>query len=104
MVSNWQRGLDCFCEELGIAQYFDVIMSSADVGYEKPDPRIFTEALARLRTPPEGTLHVGDSINDDIEGAKAAGLDALLVDRRGLHGGFSGRRVSDLHELGRLFF
>jgi len=82
---------------------FDVIISSADVGYEKPDPRILAEALARLRTSPEETLHVGDSIDDDIEGAKAAGLDALLVDRRGVHAGFSGRTVSDLYGLGRIF-
>jgi len=102
LISNWQRGLHCFCEELGIAPYFDVIISSADVGYEKPDPRIFREALTRLRTSPEETLHVGDSIDDDIGGAKAAGLDALLVDRRGVHAGFSGRKVSDLHELRRI--
>ena len=102
LISNWQRGLNCFCEELGIAPYFDVIVSSADVGYEKPDPRIFSEALTRLRTSPEETLHVGDSIDDDIGGAKAAGLDALLVDRRGVHAGFSGHKVSDLHELRRI--
>ena len=86
----------------GIAPYFDAIVSSAEVGCEKPDPRIFREALTRLRTSPGQTLHVGDSIDDDIGGAKAAGLDALLVDRRGVHAGFSGRRVADLHELRRI--
>lgn len=99
LVSNWHRGLDYFCEELGIAPYFDAIVSSAEVGYEKPDPRIFREALNRLRTSPGQTLHVGDSIDDDFRGAVAAGSDALLVDRRSVHGEFSGRKVSDLHEL-----
>lgn len=99
LISNWHGGLHYFCEELGIAQHFDAVVSSADVGCEKPDPRIFSEALTRLRTSPEQTLHVGDSIDDDFRGAKAAGMDSVLVDRRGLHSGFSDRKVSDLHEL-----
>lgn len=99
LISNWHGGLHYFCEELGIARYFDAIVSSAEVGCEKPDPRIFREALTRLRTSPEQTLHVGDSIDDDFRGAKAAGLDSVLVDRRSVHGGFADRKVSDLHEL-----
>ncbi|MFN2399514.1 MAG: HAD family hydrolase [Gemmatimonadaceae bacterium] len=99
LISNWHGGLGYFCEELGIAPYFDAVVSSAEVGCEKPDPRIFREALTRLGTSPGQTLHVGDSIDDDFRGAKAAGLDSLLIDRRNAHGGFSGRKVSDLHEL-----
>jgi HAD superfamily hydrolase (TIGR01549 family) len=99
LISNWHSGLDYFCEELGIAPYFDAIVSSAEVGCEKPDSRIFREALIRLRTSPEQTLHVGDSIDDDFRGARSAGLDSVLVDRRSVHGGFSDRKVSDLHDL-----
>ena len=43
LISNWQRGLKLFCEELGVAAYFDVIISSAEVKSEKADPRIFQE-------------------------------------------------------------
>jgi FMN phosphatase YigB (HAD superfamily) len=73
VISNWQRGLNHFCAELDIAPYFDAIISSAEVGYEKPDARIFKEALTQLKVPPEHTLHVGDSINDDFNGATEAG-------------------------------
>ena len=102
LTSNWQRGLNHFCEELGIATYFDAIVSSAEVGYEKPDPRIFKEALTRLRTSPEHTLHVGDSIDEDFQGATAAGLEALLVDRSSVQSGFSDSKVRNLYELERI--
>jgi HAD superfamily hydrolase (TIGR01549 family) len=46
-----------------------VIISSADVGVEKPDPRIFEEALRKLSVAPQDTVHVGDLIRDDYEGA-----------------------------------
>ena len=99
LISNWQRGLNYFGEELGIASSFDVILSSGEVGYKKPDPRIFRDALMRLGTSPGQTLHVGDSIDNDFRGAQAAGLGALLIDRRSVHGGFSDAKVSDLSEL-----
>ncbi|MCX7591374.1 MAG: HAD hydrolase-like protein, partial [Kiritimatiellae bacterium] len=48
MVSNWQKGLSFFCEELGILRWFDVVVCSAEFGVEKPDRRIFEEAVRRL--------------------------------------------------------
>ena len=87
---------------MGIASSFDVILSSAEVGYKKPDPRIFRDALTRLGTSPGQTLHVGDSIDNDFRGAQAAGLGALLIDRRSVHRGFPDAKVSDLNELKRI--
>jgi len=81
IVSNWPCGLEHFCAELGLSGYFDAILCSAEVGAAKPDPRIFAEAVARLRVDPARVLHVGDTFVDDYEGAAAAGLRAVLIAR-----------------------
>lgn len=81
VVSNWQSGLSHFCTELGLSPFFEHVLSSADVGIEKPDARIFLDACDRLGTSPEHTLHVGDTHFDDYVGATSAGLQAVLIDR-----------------------
>ncbi len=48
----------------------------------KPNPEIFHRACRRLEVEPAESLHVGDSVSEDLEGARAAGLAALLLDRR----------------------
>jgi 2-haloalkanoic acid dehalogenase type II len=82
IISDWQKGLAHFCEELGLAPYFDAIVVSAEVGYEKPDPRVFEVAAARLGLPAGEILHVGDHLVD-VEGARAAGFAAALLARSG---------------------
>jgi len=102
LISNWQRGLQQFCEELGVASYFDVIISSAEVKSEKPDPRIFQEALARLDVSAECALHVGDSVDEDVLGASSVGMRATLLDRGRMHSSFDVIKIHDLHELERV--
>jgi putative hydrolase of the HAD superfamily len=82
IVSNWMCGLRHFCVELGIADGFDHVLASAELGTKKPEPEIFAEACRRLGTEPGRTLHVGDTVLDDLEGARNAGLHALLVQRK----------------------
>jgi HAD superfamily hydrolase (TIGR01549 family) len=81
IISNWDHSLPGFCRALGLAEHFDTIVVSAEVGVEKPDRRIFHAACARLDLPVERVLHVGDSVGDDVDGARQAGLPALLLDR-----------------------
>jgi putative hydrolase of the HAD superfamily len=59
---------------LGVAQLLDVIVMSGDVGARKPDPAIFRHALEQLGVAPENALMVGDSVPNDIAGAKAIGM------------------------------
>jgi putative hydrolase of the HAD superfamily len=73
VVSNWDVALHGYLEQLGLAGHFDAIVTSAEAGASKPDPRIFERALERLRVRPERALHVGDSEADE-EGARAAGM------------------------------
>jgi HAD superfamily hydrolase (TIGR01549 family) len=80
VISDWQKGLAQFCEELGIARYLEVVVASADVGHEKPDPRLFEAAREQMNVPAEQILHVGDRL-EDVEGARAAGFSAVLLVR-----------------------
>ena len=72
-VSNWDPTLEARLEELGVARLFEAVVTSAEAGAAKPDPRIFDVALARLGTEPGRALHIGDD-DVDREGALAAGL------------------------------
>jgi putative hydrolase of the HAD superfamily len=83
IISNWDWNLPRICRELGLAKYFDFILVSSRVGCAKPHPGIFQRALAIASVAPVQALHVGDSIYADVNGARAAGLDAVLMDRSG---------------------
>jgi len=71
--------LDC----TGISSYFTDIIISGEVGYGKPDIRIFQLMVSRLNTLPEQTWMIGNSMNSDISGAKAAGMKTAWVNREG---------------------
>ena len=79
VVSNWDCSLRERLEETGLAQLVDGAVASAEVGAAKPERAIFERALAGAR--PERAWHVGDSVREDVEGALAAGIRAVLVVR-----------------------
>ena len=54
---------------------------SCEVGFEKPSPVIFAQAAEKLGLPPESILHIGDSFEMDVQGARSAGLKALRLVR-----------------------
>jgi HAD superfamily hydrolase (TIGR01549 family) len=99
IISNWPKGLGHFCSELGLADYFEAILCSAEVGAAKPDDGIFVAAAARLDVDPGRILHVGDTILDDYTGASAAGFRAVLIDRESGAGGAVERAIHGLHQL-----
>jgi putative hydrolase of the HAD superfamily len=68
-------------EHLGIKDSFGFVLASLPLGYEKPDPRIFGEALRLSGVCADEALHVGDDKCDDYIGAKNSGWRALLLDR-----------------------
>jgi putative hydrolase of the HAD superfamily len=88
-VSNWDVSLSAHLERAGLTGYFAEIVSSAEAGAAKPDPRVFLVALERLGVATERALHIGDG-DGDREGAVAAGLAfepvplATLPERLGL--------------------
>ena len=80
VISNSNGSVRSILEETGLAPHLAFILDSAVVGVEKPDPRIFRMALAEARVEPEDAVYIGDLYSVDVLGARAAGLDAILLD------------------------
>jgi HAD superfamily hydrolase (TIGR01509 family) len=79
VVSNSDGRVEEALAAAGIRDRFDVILDSALVGVEKPDPAIFRAALTALGVAPEEALYVGDLYEVDVVGARAAGIEAVLL-------------------------
>jgi putative hydrolase of the HAD superfamily len=99
VVSNWDVSLHDVLERTGLRRLVDAVVISAELGVAKPDPAIFRTALERVGAGADGALHVGDSLEADIAGARAAGLQAVLVLREGGGAPDGVRTVSSLAEL-----
>lgn len=94
IISNWDDRLLPLLERLGLKRYFESIIVSCNVGFTKPSPVIFEQAVRWLKVRPENLLHVGDSQTEDVDGAKAAGLNSALIGR--------GRKVSKPNQIDTL--
>jgi putative hydrolase of the HAD superfamily len=82
-VSNWDIQLTRVLNSLGWTGYFDGVVVSAVLGVEKPEGEIFEEALRVSGVERDRVVHVGNDLVTDVKGASTAGLDTVLVDRRG---------------------
>jgi putative hydrolase of the HAD superfamily len=85
VVSNWDSYLPKLLDALDLSRFFPVVTVSALEGTSKPDPEIFLRTCRRLDVAPAEALHVGDSVSEDLAGARDAGLAALLLDRADAH-------------------
>ncbi len=83
LISNTQRPLDEFAAHFELGGIFAAAVSSAQLGYLKPHPAIFEAALAAVGVPAASAVMVGDSVKADIEGARQAGMRAVLLRRNG---------------------
>ena len=101
IVSNWDTPLDPLTERLGIAHYFDIIVASHDarVLSAKPDPHIFNYTLTAVGVSAEEAVHVGDTYEADIVGAKNVGIRPILIDRDNTQTGRWHERIQSLSEL-----
>jgi putative hydrolase of the HAD superfamily len=79
VVSNSDGRVEEALEAAGLRDRFGVVLDSSRVGVEKPDPAIFRAALAALGVRPEEALYVGDLYEVDVVGARAAGMEAVLL-------------------------
>ena len=84
VLSNFDGRLVTLLVELGLASLVDHVLHSTAAGVAKPDVAFFDAARTVLDTLAEETLHVGDGVTEDVEGARAAGCHAVLLDRSGL--------------------
>lgn len=81
ILSNASRNLIDLFVRFGVVWYFDALIISELVGFEKPQTEIFETALDVLGVSANEALHLGDSYHYDFLGASHAGLQALLLDR-----------------------
>jgi putative hydrolase of the HAD superfamily len=96
LLSNSSRDLDEFVAHHGIAA--DAVLTSHVHGKSKPHGTIFRAMLERLEVAPGAAVMVGDTIEDDVEGALSVGMRAVLLDREGRYPDVEGR-LDDLREL-----
>jgi putative hydrolase of the HAD superfamily len=85
VVSNSDGRAEAALEAAGLGRYFEVVIDSALVGFEKPDPRIFHAGLHALGVDAAETLYVGDIYEVDAVGARAAEMEVALIDPLGNH-------------------
>ncbi len=98
IISNWDSRLVNLLNGLGFGGVLDDIVSSADVGLHKPDPRIFELACTRIGVTPHEAAHVGDHHYADVLGASSVGMRAVLIDRHGT----ADAEAAPIHSLNEL--
>jgi len=99
VVSNWDASLHEVLARLELAPLLDGIVTSAEIGARKPAAEIFTHALERAGAPAADAIHVGDSVEEDVAGAWAAGIAPVLMRRDGRPGPDGVRTIATLREL-----
>ena len=83
LISNTHRCLSALQQHFDLAPYIGCAVSSCEHGYMKPHPGIFREALRRLDARPAEAVMVGDSLANDVLGARRIGMRGVLVSRSG---------------------
>jgi putative hydrolase of the HAD superfamily len=99
VVSNWDVSLHSVLEQLELTHLLDGVVISAEHGAAKPDPSIFARALAVAGVSASKAVHVGDSVDVDVEGARAAGIEPVLLRRDNSPGPPGVRTITNLIEL-----
>jgi putative hydrolase of the HAD superfamily len=99
VISNADGKIEDVLQRCGIADCFQTITDSGLIGYEKPHPKIFRQALNSMNAAPEESLYVGDVYSVDYLGATGAGMQAILMDIPGAYRDKGVPRVESLEEL-----
>jgi len=100
VISNYARPGAAIAEDLGFAGHADLVVTSLEAGAQKPDPAVFEMALGRAGVKAADAVHVGDQLESDIQGALAAGVRPVLIDRYGDHAGYRDHpRIERLDQL-----
>ncbi len=97
VVSNWDCSLPRVLDGCGLGEMVDGTITSAEAGARKPDPAIFERALELAGCRADEALHVGDTADEDVAGAGAAGIRSLLIDRDGGDGDIASLGEIDQH-------
>lgn len=80
IISNWDRRLRTLYQRFALERMFTVLICSAELGVEKPDPWIFKIACRTAGVSPRQAIHIGDDPEKDVAGANRAGLVGMLYE------------------------
>jgi putative hydrolase of the HAD superfamily len=83
VISNWDRSARVILKKHDLDRFFEPIIISSEVGYEKPSDEIFNTALRAASVSPTECLYVGDNYYDDVRGSRSAGIESVVVNRYG---------------------
>jgi len=97
LLTNLDKDMNPICRELGLEPYLDFVVTSGEVGVDKPEPPIFLAALQRAGVNASEVVHVGDQYKLDVIGARGVGITPVLIDRYDLY-----PEVSDCPRIHRL--
>ena len=100
MISNWDHRLLKLCDAFDIKKYFDFMLISAIYGKPKPHQDIFGEALRLSGVKPDEALHIGDSLEDDVQGATRLKIRTLWLNRHDR--GHPGNEIGKIHVISNL--
>lgn len=103
VVSNRTHPYDDLVEALDLTRYFEFIMAAGEIGVYKPDPAVFHHAVERAGLSVDQVVYVGDNYFADVIGAKAAGMQPVLYDPKGLYPEADCLVVRDIAHLEPLF-
>lgn len=85
VISNNDGFTNRKCKDVDIHRFFDIIADSTNIGYVKPDPRIFEYVLEKMKLEPADCLHVGDLYGADVLGAKNVGIEVVWLNYRDIN-------------------
>lgn len=96
---GYSPGIHRTLERFGLAEYFDAVVVSAEVGYSKPHPFMFMTALKALAAKPEKAVMIGDNPACDVDGPLALGIRPIVIDLNNRRPDYKGEKVRTLSEL-----
>lgn len=85
LLTNLDKDMAPICRQLGLEPYLDFVVTSGEVGSDKPEPPIFLVALQRAGVNASEAVHVGDQYKIDVVGARGVGISPILIDRYNLY-------------------
>ncbi len=85
LLTNASKNIISLQSKLGLEPYLNFVITSREVGADKPEPPIFLAALERANVKASEAIHVGDHYNVDVMGAKGVGIKPILLDRYNLY-------------------
>lgn len=100
LLTNYDGEIKPICHQLGLEPYIDLVVTSGEVGTDKPSPPIFLAALEQTGINATETVHVGDQYKSDVIGARGVGINPILIDRYDSYPEFNDcPRIRSLTEL-----